>query len=108
MSILNQFELKGKTALVTGSDTGLGQAMAIALAEAGADIIGTSRGEGIKSGDTGKQIMALGRKFSPYIVDLSNREKLYEFIKAVKENHRVDILVNNAGTILRKPVAEHP
>ena len=108
MSILNQFELKGKTALVTGSDTGLGQAMAIALAEAGADIIGTSRGEGIKTGDTGKAILALGRKFTPYMVDLSQRERLYEFIKKVRENHQVDILVNNAGTILRKPAAEHP
>jgi 2-deoxy-D-gluconate 3-dehydrogenase len=48
MSIIKQFELKGKTALVTGSDTGLGQAMAIALAEAGADIIGASNVEAIR------------------------------------------------------------
>ncbi|MCU7548993.1 2-deoxy-D-gluconate 3-dehydrogenase, partial [Chitinophagaceae bacterium LB-8] len=47
MSILNQFELKGKTALVTGCDTGLGQAMAIALAEAGADIVGASNVEAV-------------------------------------------------------------
>jgi 2-dehydro-3-deoxy-D-gluconate 5-dehydrogenase len=108
MSILNQFELKGKTALVTGSDTGLGQAMAIALAEAGADIVGASNVEAIKGGDTEKAIAELGRKFSGHVVDISNREELYKFINKVKANHTIDILINNAGMILRKPVAEHP
>lgn len=108
MSVLQQFNLSGKTALVTGADTGLGQAMAIALAEAGADIIGASLTEAIKGGDTEKAIHALGRKFTPYSVDISDRTALYQFIKAVKEAHRVDILINNAGMILRKPVAEHP
>lgn len=108
MNILNQFELKGKTALVTGSDTGLGQAMAIALAEAGADIVGASNVPAIKGGDTEKAIVALGRKFTGYVVDISNREELYAFINKVKANHSIDILINNAGMILRKPVAEHP
>jgi 2-dehydro-3-deoxy-D-gluconate 5-dehydrogenase len=108
MSILSQFELKGKTALVTGSDTGLGQAMAIALAEAGADIVGASNVEAIKGGDTEKAVTQLGRKFSAYFVDISNREGLYAFINEVKTNHTIDILINNAGMILRKPVAEHP
>jgi 2-deoxy-D-gluconate 3-dehydrogenase len=108
MSILNQFELKGKTALVTGSDTGLGQAMAIALAEAGADIVGASNVGDMKWGDTEKAITALGRKFTPYVVDLSDREGLYKFINEVKANHTINILINNAGMILRKPVAEHP
>jgi 2-dehydro-3-deoxy-D-gluconate 5-dehydrogenase len=108
MSILNQFELKGKTALVTGSDTGLGQAMAIALAEAGADIVGASNVEAIKGGDTEKAVTELGRKFTPYVVDISDRDGLYKFINKVKSNHTIDILINNAGMILRKPVAEHP
>jgi 2-deoxy-D-gluconate 3-dehydrogenase len=108
MSILNQFELTGKTALVTGSDTGLGQAMAVALAEAGADIVGASNVEAIKGGDTEKAVLALGRKFTAYVVDISDREGLYKFINEVKSNHTIDILVNNAGMILRKPVAEHP
>jgi 2-dehydro-3-deoxy-D-gluconate 5-dehydrogenase len=108
MSILNQFELKGKTAVVTGSDTGLGQAMAIALAEAGADIVGASISEAIKGGETEKAITALGRKFTPYIIDISNREALYNFVNEVKAAHTIDILINNAGMILRKPVAEHP
>jgi 2-deoxy-D-gluconate 3-dehydrogenase len=108
MSILNQFDLTGKTALVTGSDTGLGQAMAIALAEAGADIVGASNVEAIKGGDTEKTISGLGKKFSGYVVDISNREALYNFINEVKAAHTIDILINNAGMILRKPVAEHP
>lgn len=108
MSILNKFSLAGKTALVTGADTGLGQAMALALAEAGADIVGASNVEAVKGGETEKAITALGRKFSGYVVDISHREGLYAFVSEVKAAHTVDILVNNAGMILRKPVAEHP
>lgn len=108
MSILKNFSLTGKTALVTGADTGLGQAMATALAEAGADIVGASISEAVKGGDTEKAITALGRKYTAYIVDISNRENLYGFIKEVKATHTIDILINNAGMILRKPVAEHP
>jgi 2-deoxy-D-gluconate 3-dehydrogenase len=107
MNILSEFELSGKTALVTGSDTGLGQAMAIALAEAGADIVGASNVEAIKGGDTEQAIIGLGKKFTGYVVDISNREGLYSFITDVKANHSIDILINNAGMILRKPVAEH-
>lgn len=108
MSILNQFELKGKTALVTGCDTGIGQAMALGLAEAGADIVGASNMEAIKGGETEQAVTALGRKFSAYVVDISDRQGLYNFINEVKANHSIDILFNNAGMILRKPVAEHP
>src|SRR5690349_16439074 len=108
MSILNKFELKGKTALVTGSDTGLGQAMAVALAEAGADIVGTSKLEVVKGGETEKAVTKLGRKYTAYAVDISDRQQLYVFINEVKANHSIDILVNNAGMILRQPAAEHP
>ncbi|MVM35321.1 SDR family oxidoreductase [Spirosoma sp. HMF4905] len=107
MNFLDQFSLAGKTALVTGSNTGLGQAMAIALAEAGANIIGTSNSDIMQGGDTAKAITALGRTFDGYQVDISDREALYQFINAVKAAHSIDILVNNAGMILRKPVAEH-
>src|ERR1041384_7118339 len=108
MSILNQFELNGKTALVTGCDTGIGQAMALGLAEAGADIVGASNMESIRGGETEQAVTAMGRKFSAYVVDISNREGLYNFVNEVKANHSIDILFNNAGMILRKPVAEHP
>jgi 2-deoxy-D-gluconate 3-dehydrogenase len=78
------------------------------LAEAGADIVGASINPDIKGGETEKVITSLGRKFTPYIVDISDREKLYQFIAEVKSAHNIDILINNAGMILRKPVAEHP
>jgi len=108
VSILKKFELNGKTALVTGCNTGIGQAMALGLAEAGADIVGTSNTNSINGGDTDHQVKAMGRKFTGYVVDISNRERLYHFINEVKANHSIDIMVNNAGMILRKPVVEYP
>ena len=108
MSILNKFELKGKTALVTGCKRGIGKAMAIGLAEAGADIIGVSATLEKSGSDIEKEVTARGRKFKAYTCDFSNRKSLYVFIKAVKADFPViDILVNNAGTILRAPAVEH-
>lgn len=105
--ILDKFKLEGKTALVTGSNQGIGQMYARALAEAGADIIGVSYQ--CDFDETGKLITELGRKFKSYCADFSNRESIYEFVKNVKTDfEKVDILINNAGTILRKPIAEHP
>ena len=83
-------------------------AMAIGLAEAGADIIGVSATLELNGSDIEKAVTALGRKFKAYQADFSDRESLYEFIKAVLRDYpRIDILVNNAGTILRDPAAEH-
>ncbi len=84
--VLDQFKLDGKTALVTGSNRGIGKAMAEALEAAGATVIRTCSKE----------------------CDLSNRDAVYAFIEKTKKEHQIDILVNNAGTILRKPAAEHP
>jgi len=109
MSVLSTFSLEGKTALVTGSKRGIGMGMAIALAEAGADIIGVSASLEASGSELEKAVTALGRKFKGYSCDFSNRDSLYAFIKQVKaDNPQIDILVNNAGTILRKPAAEHP
>lgn len=109
MSILDQFSLKGKTALVTGCKRGIGKGMALALAEAGADIIGVSANLELSGSDVEKEVNALGKKFKAYQCDFSDRANLYEFIAAVKADFPViDILINNAGTILRKPAAEHP
>ena len=103
------FQLDGKVALVTGCKRGIGKAMAQALAEAGADIIGVSANLELKDSEVEQEIVASGRKFYAYQCDFSNRESLQSFIKKVKEDHpQIDILVNNAGTILRKPIAEHP
>jgi 2-dehydro-3-deoxy-D-gluconate 5-dehydrogenase len=100
------FDLTGKKAVVTGCSTGIGQAMAEALAQAGADIIGISSG-GLMP-ETRAFVEKQGRTFQAYKVDISDRAQLYTFIKEVYEQHPViDILVNNAGTILRKPAAEH-
>ena len=105
--ILDQFKLDGKVAIVTGSNQGIGQKYAQALAEAGADIIGVSYVDDFA--ETENLIKATGRKFKYYISDFSKRDSLYEFIKQAKADFpKIDILVNNAGTILRKPIAEHP
>ena len=109
MSILSQFSLEGKTALVTGCKRGIGKAIAVALAEAGADIIGVSASLELSGSAVQKDVEALGRKFKAYQSDFSDRQSLYAFIeKAKKENPPVDILFCNAGTIKRKPFAEHP
>ncbi len=105
--ILNNFSLEGKVALVTGCKRGIGKAMALGLAEAGADIIGVSASLEQDSA-VEQEVKALGRNFQGYQCDFSNREALYAFIEQLKGNHPViDILVNNAGTILRAPAAEH-
>ena len=103
------FNLMGKTALVTGCNKGIGKAMAIGLAEAGADIIGVSGSMELSGSDIEKKVMALGRKFKAYAANLSDRNALHAFINQLNaENPVIDILVNNAGTIMRKPAAEHP
>lgn len=107
--VLDQFKLEGKTALVTGCKRGIGKAMAEALAEAGADVIGVSASLELSGSEVEKSVTSLGRKFSAYQADFGDRKSLYAFIEQVKADHPVvDILINNAGTILRKPAAEHP
>lgn len=108
MSVLNNFSLKGKIALVTGCKRGIGKAMAIGLAEAGADIIGVSATLEKHGSMLEQEVEGLGRKFKAYTCDFSNRDALYEFVKQLKDDFaKIDILVNNAGTIMRAPAAEH-
>jgi len=108
MSTINLFDLTGKTALVTGCNRGIGKAMAEALAEAGADIVGVSSSDIQSASGLQDAITETGRKFYPYQADLGNRESIYAFIEKVKSAHpRIDILINNAGIILRQPAAEH-
>lgn len=104
----NAFDLTGKVAIVTGCKRGIGMAMALGLAEAGADIIGVSANLELIGSEVSKAVEALGRTFKAYQADFSNRDSLYTFIKQVKVDFpRIDILVNNAGTILRNPAVEH-
>jgi len=106
MSVLDLFKLDGKTALVTGAKRGIGKAMAVALAEAGADIIGVSKTLEPHGSDVEREVTTLGRKFHGFACDFANRESVYAFLREIPAH--IDILVNNAGTILRKPAAEHP
>jgi 2-deoxy-D-gluconate 3-dehydrogenase len=109
MSVLDRFRLDGKIALVTGCRRGIGKAMAVGLAEAGADIIGVSRSLEPEGSSVENEITALGRGFHAYTVDFKDRAAVTAFAKRVTTDYPViDILVNNAGNILRKPAAEHP
>ncbi len=106
--ILDNFSLRGQTALVTGCKRGIGFAMAVGLAEAGADIIGVSASLEAGGSEIEKAVTQLGRTFTAYQCDFSNRPALKAFIAKVKAAHGTpDILVNNAGTILREPAATH-
>jgi 2-deoxy-D-gluconate 3-dehydrogenase len=102
------FDLTGKIALVTGCNKGIGQGIALGLAEAGADIVGVSATLALHGSDTEQKVQALGRKFTAYQADFSSRESTDAFIAQVQQDFpRIDILINNAGTIKRAPAAEH-
>ncbi|WP_326901328.1 2-dehydro-3-deoxy-D-gluconate 5-dehydrogenase KduD [Kosakonia cowanii] len=97
--ILDAFKLTGKVALVTGCDTGLGQGMAIGLAEAGCDIVGVNRKI---PHETAKRVEALGRRFHATQADLRDQQQLTSIVdEAVNQMGHLDILINNAGTIRR-------
>lgn len=96
---LNMFSLKGKTALVTGANTGLGQGICVAYAEAGANVIGVARRS---CQETADKIAAVSGNFTEVIADLSDVSVIpYIVEEAYKAHERVDIIVNNAGIIKR-------
>ncbi len=108
MSVMESFDLAGKTALVSGCKRGLGRAMALALAQAGADIVGVSATLEERGSNIEKEVMALGRCFRSYRCDFSDKEALRDFAgQVLLDNPTIDILLNNAGTIRRAPAAEH-
>ena len=99
--------LAGKIAVVTGANRGIGHAIALALAEAGADIVGTSR-QMSDDESIAKEVRALGQKFFPFACDMKNRAESTALAKKVlTEVGQVDILVNNAGTIRRENIADY-
>ncbi|BAM04708.1 SDR family oxidoreductase [Phycisphaera mikurensis] len=103
------FSLAGRTALVTGCKRGIGRAMAVGLAEAGADVLGVSATLEADGGEVGEEVRALGRSFRGYACDFADRAALTAFAAEVQaDNPPIDVLLNNAGTILRTPAAEHP
>jgi len=106
MGILDRFRLDGKLALVTGSATGLGAAIAVALAEAGASV--ACHGNRRPAEETSEAIRGLGHKSQSFAADLSQPEgadRLYEAVLTGMGSP--DVLVNNAGTIYREPAEDH-
>jgi 2-dehydro-3-deoxy-D-gluconate 5-dehydrogenase len=104
--ILDLFKLDGKVALVTGAGRGLGQAMAIALAEAGANVAGL---DVISLDETAAKVQALERRFLPVSANLltAHADDVTGVVDQVVTGlGRLDILVNNAGIIRRAPLLE--
>jgi 2-dehydro-3-deoxy-D-gluconate 5-dehydrogenase len=98
--ILDKFKLDGKLAIVTGSERGLGQGYATALAQAGADVLGVTYAD--EADETAAAVRAAGRRYVHLKANLMGLEPIPGIIAtALKEFGRIDILVNNAGTILR-------
>jgi len=98
------FDLTGMTALVTGGSTGLGQGMALGLAEAGADIVLVDY---VESTETAEKITALGRNVLPLVANLMEMSSIPAIMeKSVAKFGKVDILVNNAGIIRRADAIE--
>lgn len=101
-------DLAGRTALVTGARRGIGKATAIALAAAGADIVGVSASLEPAS-EVETAVESHGRSFRAYRCDFADRSQVYELLsKLDREVEQIDILVNNAGTIGRVPAVDHP
>lgn len=97
--ILEKFRLDGKTAIVTGASKGLGQGMALGLAEAGADLAVVARGD---LSETARLVEKLGRRCLQIRADLADRGSVGAIVdKTLAEYGKIDILVNNAGTIRR-------
>lgn len=108
MGIIDEFRLTGRLALVTGASRGIGSAVAVGLAEAGADVIGVSRSMPDDGGTTGSAVEALGREFHPLAADLGTREGVAAVLAGVDAIDRpVDILINNAGIAERNPAETH-
>lgn len=98
--VLDHFQLGGQVAIVTGCNTGLGQGMALALAQAGADIVGVNVSD---PADTRQGVEALGRRFLDLRANLSDLSCIPDLLAQAKSlTDEVNILVNNAGIIRRE------
>ena len=97
----------GSTVLVTGCRRGIGKAVAIAFADAGADVIGVSATLEPDGGAVGREVESRGARFRGHACDFRDRAAVYGLVEALREAPPIDVLVNNAGTIRRSPAAEH-
>jgi 2-deoxy-D-gluconate 3-dehydrogenase len=102
------FDLSGRLAVVTGARRGIGAAMAEALADAGADIVGVSASMEAVGSELSKRVEAKGREFVGLSADFAQPEQVRRLVSRIHDLGReVDILVNNAGTIARAPAVDH-
>ncbi len=105
---MNMFDLTGKVAMVTGSSKGLGEAAAVALAKAGADVAICGR----NTADIDlvvDRIKSMGRNAAGFVVEVTSGETVRKGVAAITDHFgHIDILVNNAGTNYRVPVLEYP
>ena len=105
---MHPFDLSGRTALVTGANRGLGRAIAVGLAEAGADIVAASASQAPVGSETQRLIEATGRSFTGIACDFSDRAATHRLVQRLLDHGpAIDILINNAGTIRRTPAVDH-
>jgi NAD(P)-dependent dehydrogenase (short-subunit alcohol dehydrogenase family) len=106
MGILDRFSLAGKTALVTGAGRGIGRGLAIAFAEAGADVALAARTED-QLQSVAEEVRALGRRAAVLPVDVSSADTARQVVeRAIAELGQLDVLLNAAGTAIRRPAEE--
>ncbi len=106
--VLHEFSLEGNVAIVTGAGRGIGKAIALTFAEAGADVVAAARSmEQIQT--TAEEIHKMGRRCLHVATDVTSTTQIEEMVaKTFSQFGKVDILVNNAGTIIRKGVLPLP
>ena len=100
--------LEGSTVLVTGCRRGIGRAISIGAAEAGADVVGVSATLRPDGEEVGREVEARGRRFRGYACDFADRAAVLDLVRLLERDiDRIDVLVNNAGMVIRQPATEH-
>ena len=100
--------LEGSTVLVTGCRRGIGRAISIGAAEAGADVVGVSATLRPDGEDVAREVEARGGRFRGYACDFADRAAVLDLVRRLDDDvERIDVLVNNAGTVVRQPATEH-
>ena len=106
--MLKEFSLEGKVAIITGAGRGIGKAIALTMAEAGADI-GAAARTPQQIEETAEEVRQGGKRCLAIPTDITKSEQVEQMVeKAVSEFGRIDILVNNAGMLMLKPIAAMP